>query len=529
MELYVILAVLGALMLMSLLSSKLSSLINMPCLLLFLAVGMLWGSDTVTSFITDTPLISDAQSARMTEEVSPVLANYIGSIALAFILFSGGFDTDWKSVKKVFRTGLLLSTAGVLLSAVFTGFAAWGLFHYTATDLKFTLSGCLLLGSIISSTDAAAVFSILRSKSVSLKGNLQPLLEFESGSNDPMAAFLTLFFLSLVTMETSKGQSPVMLDYLLVVPAFFRDMTIGVLMGVGIGALFVWIYNKIDFDYNGLYYVLAVVAVLLTYSVTCLCYGNGFMAVYVAGIYMGNSKFVFHNGVGRFYDGLAWMMQVILFTMLGRLAAPEAVWDAKWYGLAIAGFLMVFGRPLAVFLCMWRSPFSIRERILVSWVGLRGGAPIMLATFPLLAMPDAPGTKGLFYIVFFIVITSVLLQGMTVMPLAKLLKLDAPLKKKVRMPLSFEETGDSSSDSRELELPSCRNGQTLAEVKLPEGALVLMIRRDEKFIVPRGDTVLYEGDILTIMGSPPAVKNCEEFFASGAVCRCTECEKAEKA
>ena len=158
--------------------------------------------------------------------------------------------------------------------------------------------------------------------------------------------------------------------------------------------------------------------------------------------------------------------------------------------------------------------FSIRERILVSWVGLRGGAPIMLATFPLLAMTDAPGTKGLFYIVFFIVITSVLLQGMTVMPLAKLLKLDAPLKKKVRMPLSFEETGDSSSDSRELELPPCRNGQTLAEMKLPEGALVLMIRRDEKFIVPRGDTVLYEGDILTVMGSPPAVKNCVDFFAA---------------
>ena len=252
MELYVILAVLGALMLLSLLSSKLSSRINMPCLLLFLAVGMLWGSDTVTSFITDTPLISDAQSAKMTEGVSPVLANYIGSIALAFILFSGGFDTDWKSVKKVFRTGLLLSTAGVLLSAVFTGFAAWGLFFYTAPELKYTLSWCLLLGAIISSTDAAAVFSILRSKSVSLKGNLQPLLEFESGSNDPMAAFLTLFFLSLVAMETSRGQSPAILDYILVIPAFFRDMTIGILMGVGIGALFVWIYNKIDFDYNGL-------------------------------------------------------------------------------------------------------------------------------------------------------------------------------------------------------------------------------------------------------------------------------------
>ncbi|MBR2365182.1 MAG: potassium/proton antiporter [Lentisphaeria bacterium] len=512
MELYIILALLGVLMLLSLLSSKLSSRINMPCLLLFLAVGMLWGSDTVTSFITATPLIPDAQSAQMTKGVSPVLANYIGSIALAFILFSGGFDTDWKSVKKVFRTGALLSTLGVLLSAVITGFATYGLVSYAAPSLNFSLSWCLLLGAIISSTDAAAVFSILRSKSVSLKGQLQPLLEFESGSNDPMAAFLTLFFLSLVTMETNRGLSPAVLDYLLVLPTFFRDMTIGILMGVGIGALFVWIYNKIDFDYNGLYYVLAVVVVLLTYSVTSLCYGNGFMAVYAAGICMGNSKFVFHNGVGRFYDGLAWMMQVILFTMLGRLAAPGAVWEAKWFGFAIAGFLMVIARPLAVFLCMWKSPFSFRERLLVSWVGLRGGAPIMLATFPLLAMPDALGTKALFYIVFFIVITSVLLQGMTIMPLAKLLKLDAPLKKKVRMPLSFEETGDSSSDSIELEVPASRNGQTLAELKLPEGALILMIRRDEKFIVPRGDTSLQEGDVLTIMGIPSAVNSCEDFL-----------------
>ena len=513
MELYVILAVLGLLMLASLLSSKLSSLINMPCLLLFLAVGLLWGSDTVTSFITTTPLIPDAQSAQMTKGVSPVFANYLGSIAMAFILFSGGFDTDWKSIKSVFRTGELLSTMGVLLSAVFTGLAAWCLFSFTKPDLQFSLSWCLLLGSIIASTDAAAVFSILRSKSVSLKGKLQPLLEFESGSNDPMAAFLTVFFLSIVAMETTKGQSPVLMDYLMVIPSFLVDMTVGILLGAGFGALFVWIYNKIDFDYNGLYYVLAVIAVLLTYSVTCLCKGNGFMAVYVTGIFMGNSKFVFHNGVGRFYDGLAWMMQVILFTMLGRLANAAEVWNAKWYGLAVAFILMVIARPLAVFICMWKSPFSLRERLLVSWVGLRGGAPIMLATFPLLALAGTKETQMLFNIVFFIVITSVLFQGMTIMPLAKLLKLDAPLKKRVRMPLSFEETGDSSSDSREILVPAGRSGQTLAQLRLPEGALVLMIRRDEKFIVPRGDTSLAEGDILTIMGTPSAVSACEDFLS----------------
>ena len=487
MESCIFLSIFAFIMLICLLSSKLSSYINMPCLLLFLAVGMLAGSEGIGRIAFD----------------NATVANFIGSAAMAFILFSGGFDTDWKAVKSVFLTGGILSSLGVLLTALFTGLFAWGFFMLVIPDKHISLSWCLLLGSIISSTDAAAVFSILRSRSVSLKGRLQPLLEFESGSNDPMAAFLTIFMVGVVTAETASGTTMPLSGYWIVLPSFLLKMTLGIGLGYLFGRLAVWFYNKIDFEYNGLYYVLGIVVVLISYAVTELAQGNGFMAVYATGMVMGNRRFVFHNGIGRFYDGLAWMMQVILFTMLGLLAFPSQVWHAKWIGLAVAVFLMLVARPLATFIGMWRSRFSVNERLLVSWVGLRGGAPIMLATFPLMA--EISNSDLMFHIVFFIVLTSVLLQGMTIMPMAKLLKLDAPLRKNPRMPLSIEDTGDDGAASREIIVSERHNGQKLAQLQLPDGALILLIRRDEKFIVPRGDTKLKGEDVLTVMGTPESI------------------------
>jgi cell volume regulation protein A len=234
------------------------------------------------------------------------------------------------------------------------------------------------------------------------------------------------------------------------------------------------------------------------------------MAVYVAGMTMGNKRFVFRNGVGRFFDGVAWMMQVILFMMLGLLATPSEVWSAKYLGFSTAIFLMLVARPLATYLCMLKSPFSWKERTLVSWVGLRGGAPIMLATFPLLAhVQDA---MLMFNIVFFIVITSVILQGMTIMPLAKLLHLSAPLQKTPRAPLAFEETGDKNSVSKEITLPESMSGMTPAQLQLPGGVLILLIRREDRFIVPRGDTPLCPGDVLTLMGGVDAMKESIRKF-----------------
>ncbi|MBO5723359.1 MAG: potassium/proton antiporter [Lentisphaeria bacterium] len=491
-----ILAIISLLMLFCLLSSKISSFLNMPALLLFLAVGMLSGSEGPGKIVFSNVLQT----------------NYIGLAAMAFILFSGGFDTDFKSARKVMRTGVILSTFGVFLTALCTG----GFVYLISSWMGYVLSPawCFLLGSVISSTDAAAVFSILRSRSVSLQGDLQGLLELESGSNDPMAAFLTVFLIGIVAEEASTDTAVAWSTYAKVLPIGFYKMAVGLLAGWLLGSFFAWLYNKIDFEYNGLYYVLGIVLVLLAYSGTELIKGNGFMAVYVAGITMGNKRFVFRNGVGRFFDGVAWMMQVILFMMLGLLATPSEVWDAKYLGLATALFLMLAARPLATYLCMLKSPFSWKERTLVSWVGLRGGAPIMLATFPLLA--NLKDSQLMFNIVFFIVITSVILQGMTIMPLAKFLRLSAPLQKSPRAPLAFEETGDNSSVSREVSVPESMTGMTLAQLSLPAGVLVLLIRRHDKFIVPRGDTPLCAGDVLTLMGGNDAMgESLQKFRENG--------------
>jgi cell volume regulation protein A len=487
MSLATSLAIFTAVVLFCLLSSKVSSWLNMPTLLMFLAVGMLFGSEGFGGL--------EFSNARM--------ANYIGSVAMAFILFSGGFDTRWKTVRPVMLTAGILSSLGVLLTAVFVGLFAWVFLGWLWPENNFSLAWCMLLGSIISSTDAAAVFAILRSRRVSLRGKLQPLLEFESGSNDPMAAFLTVFMVSIVTTENAGGTVP-MLKYLSIFPMFLIKMTLGIAFGLALGKATVWLYNKIDFEYDGLYYVLAFVCVLLTFSGAELAGGNGFMAVYVAGMVMGNSQFIFHNGIGRFYDGFAWLMQVILFSMLGLLSYPSQVWEIKWAGLAIAAFLMLIARPLAVFICMVRSNFTMAERVLVSWVGLRGGAPIMLATFPLLANINGDGL--MFHIVFFIVFSSVMLQGMTIMHLARWLDLDLPLRSDPRVPLFFENTGTVDASSKEFLVDERADQKTLAELGLPRDALVMLIRRDDKFLIPQGPTRLQSGDNLMIMGSDKALE-----------------------
>ena len=495
MDLFIGIAIVALLLLASLLSSKISAHINMPCLLLFLVVGMLAGADGIGKLHFD-----DAH-----------MANAIGSIAMAFILFSGGFDTSFESIKKVFLPGSILSSIGVLLTALFCGTFTYFLCKFLLPEKNLSFAWCFLLGSIISSTDAAAVFSILRSKSVSLKGKLQSLLEFESGSNDPMAAFLTVFMIGIVLTETHINEAVPFTAYLMIVPNFIYKMAIGVIFGYLIGKVAVWIFNNIDFEYNGLYYVLGIVTVLASFSMSELLYGNGFMAVYVAGMTMGNTIFVYHNGVGRFYDGIAWLMQVVLFIMLGLLVYPGKLLYGSGVGLLIALFLMFIARPAAIFIGLIKSKFTMKERLFVSWVGLRGGAPIVLATFPM--MSKVYESSYMFHIVFFIVLTSVVLQGMTIMPVAKFLKLDAPLKKKPRSPLAIEETGDKEMVSREIVVTKNFESESLAQIKLPKGVLILMINRDDKIIVPRGNSVLQQGDMLTVLGSPEHIKECRQIFS----------------
>ena len=482
-ELSYMLTILAVLLLAGVCSSKLSTYFNVPVLLVFLGVGMLAGSDGIGDIYFD----------------NAYGANIIGSIAMAFILFAGGMDTKWSNVRSVLGYGSVLSSVGVLITAFLVGVFVWQL-------MDVPLEWGLLLGAIVSSTDAAAVFSILRSRSVSLRGKLSNILEFESGSNDPMAAFLTVFMVGVLSNpETS---------YWVIIPEFLYRMLIGILAGFTVAKVMIWLINHIDLEYDGLYYVLGVGAVLFAYGGCESIGGNGFMSVYVCGMVLGNQRYLFNKGLKRFHDGVAWLMQVLLFCTLELLVYPSQLPSIAGVGLLIAVFIMLIARPVAIFLCMLGSSFSWRERLFISWVGLRGGAPIMLATIPMLAGTDR--YQDMFNIVFFIVITSVLLQGKTLMPLARLLKLDSPLRSRKRVPLEFEYTGMSNEEMREYDLPedTVLSGVRIADMQLPSGALILLIIRDNHLVVPHGNTELESNDVLIVLGAPQVMKEMDEYFNS---------------
>ncbi|MFN3480216.1 MAG: potassium/proton antiporter [Thermodesulfovibrionales bacterium] len=405
------------LLLLSIIASKASDILGIPALLIFLVVGMLAGSDGPGGIHFDDPFI----------------AQFIGVIALSYILFAGGLDTNWASVRPVFWSSIALSTFGVFIAALLVGWFAMYV-------LGFSLLEGLLLGAIISSTDAAAVFSVLRSKRVSLRGNLKPLLELESGSNDPMAVLLTVGFIRLLL---NPGDS--VLD---LIPMFIKQMLLGALMGYFMGHGMAYLINKLKLGYEGLYPVLSLSLVLLTYGATVTAGGNGFLAVYIAGLVLGNRNFIHKKSLMRFHDGLAWLMQISMFLVLGLLVFPSRLVHVIGTGLAVSLFLMLVARPAGVFLSTVFSDMAIREKTMVSWVGLRGAVPIILATFPLIA--GIPKADMIFNMVFFIVLSSALLQGTTIPVVAKWLGVDAPIPVKPMYPLECESTVKMKCDLTEI-------------------------------------------------------------------------------
>jgi cell volume regulation protein A len=458
------------LLLLSVVASKASGRLGVPSLLIFLAIGMLAGSDGPGGIYFD----------------DPWTAQLLGVIALALILFAGGLDTTWRSVRPVLWRGLALSTAGVLLTAMLVG---W----FASTVLEFTLLEGLLLGAIVSSTDAAAVFAILRSRNVSLSGQLKPLLELESGSNDPMAVFLTLALLRLL-VEPDAGVADL-------APFFVQQMVLGGAIGYGTGRALTLCVNRLRLEYAGLYPVLTISMILLAYGGSALVGGNGFLAVYVAGIAMGNTSFVHRNSIVRFHDGLAWLMQIAMFLTLGLLVFPSRLWTAAPAGLLVALFLAFVARPVAVFLTLAPTSSTWRERALVAWVGLRGAVPIVLATFPLLA--GLPNADTIFNVVFFAVGVSVLVQGTTLVPVARLLGVEAPFARQRRHPIEIEQIEGVDADLAEFIIPhqAAVAGRTVVGLGLPPGSLITLICRDEQFFVPSGSTVIQGGDVVLVLAS----------------------------
>jgi cell volume regulation protein A len=456
------------LLLLSIVASKASGRLGVPALVLFLAVGMLAGSEGPGGVHFD--------NARVAQSV--------GVVALVIILFAGGLDTRWESVRPVMGRALALSTVGVFLTAVLVGL-------FTRAVLGFSLLEGLLLGSIVSSTDAAAVFSVLRSKDLGLKGDIKPLLEFESGSNDPMAVFLTVGLTNVLINPESSLVS--------LIPMFAWQMLLGGALGYLMGRATVAVVNRLRLGYGGLYPVLVLAVVLLTYGGTALLGGNGFLAVYLAGVVMCSRDFLHKRSVNNFFDGLAWLMQISMFLTMGLLVFPSRLVPVIGAGLLVALFLMFVARPVSVFLTLLPSRMSARAKTLVAWVGLRGSVPIILATFPLLA--GLPNADTIFNVVFFIVLTSVLLQGTSLPPVARLLGLGEPAPAESQYPLEFVPTGNLRGELAELSVPENASvvGRQIIEAGVPSGALIALIGRDQEFIVPNGDTVLRAGDKLLVL------------------------------
>lgn len=475
--LFVVAVLLGA----SVLISKASERFGVPTMLIFLAVGMLAGSEGVGGIYFDNPRLAQAA----------------GTVALVYILFAGGLETRWAAVRPVWRSGLSLATLGVLITAVSVGV-------FASLALDFTALEGLLLGSIVASTDAAAVFAILKSKSVRLKGALRPLLELESGSNDPMAVFLTVGTLGLIL---SASRSPLGL-----LPAFALQMALGFGVGAGFGWLMKTLLNRVALGYEGLYPVLTLAMVLLAYAGTALLGGNGFLGVYVAGIFLGNANFIHKRSLVQFHDGLAWLMQIGMFLTLGLLVFPSQLVAVVGAGVAVASFLIFVARPVAVFLCLWGRRYSPREKSLVAWVGLRGAVPIVLATFPLVA--GLPKSEMIFNVVFFVVLTSGLVQGMTIPWMARRLGLEAPAEDPRRVPLRLDVPLEGGTRLEDFILPygSPWEGKSLVALNLPKDSLIALIGRGDRFLVPDGGTTLEAGDVLWVLVSETSLPGVRDIL-----------------
>ncbi|MFV0390313.1 MAG: potassium/proton antiporter [Paludibacteraceae bacterium] len=470
------LLIISVLLFVSLLVGKMGSRFGVPTLLLFLLIGMLFGGEGLGVQFN-----------------SPKVAQAIGVVALNIILFSGGMDTRVSEVRPIAVQGIVLATVGVLLTALITGFFVFWLTNNFFHSVTFSLLESMLLASVMSSTDSASVFSILRSKNLSLKENLRPLLEFESGSNDPMAYMLTIILIQLMHSPDVSGWTAVWL--------FTKQLILGGLAGYFLGRFSVRIINKINMDNDALYSVLLITLMFFLFGFTSFIGGNGYLAVYVGGLFIGNSRFIHKRSSLKFFDGLTWLVQIIMFLTLGLLLNPSELLPIAGVGIVIGLFMIFLSRPLAVQTSL--LPFrklSAKARSYVSWVGLRGAVPIIFATYPWI--DGLPKAKLIFNIVFFITILSLLIQGTTVGAMAKWLHLSEPVQKKRKLKNFDVEIADEiKSFMSEISIKDefLANGSRLMDINIPEKTLIAMVKRDDLYFIPRGNTELMVGDRILVI------------------------------
>ena len=465
----------------SIVAGKASSRFGAPMLLFFLLVGMAFGTDGVGIEFDNFEAVQ-----------------FVGMLSLSIILFSGGMDTSFSDVRPVLKEGVVLATVGVMLTALFTGSVIYFVGDLLGLNIPFTVA--LLMAAVMSSTDSASVFSILRSKRIGLKQNLRPLLELESGSNDPMAYILTI----MLVQVNMGGDS----DLWGVGLTFLSQMGIGALAGYLLGRGATYVVNRINIGNKSLYSVLLLSVVFFIYSFTDLLGGNGYLAVYIAGIVMGNRKLSHKKTLATFLDGVTWLMQIVMFLMLGLLVNPHELTEIAWIGVIVGAAMIFVTRPLAVWLSLLPlgSKLTSKARHYISWVGLRGAAPILFATYPKLAGLD-PNNR-IFNIVFFITIFSLVIQGTTVGGVAKVLGV-ADKSPDKGFDIDLPDEVKAALTEVDIIEGGVRDGAQLRDVKLPEKTLVMMIRRGERYIVPNGSTVLHKGDKLLLISEEIQVQTPE--------------------
>lgn len=482
MQIETILLGLSVLFLLSICAGKISSRLGTPALLLFLIIGMLCGSDGLGIHFEDT---STAQT--------------IGTVALCVILYSGGLSTRINEIKPVMVQGILLATVGVLLTSALTGLLVYLIFGSLFKSTAMGLITALLLSSTMSSTDSASVFSILRSKGLHLKNNLRPMLELESGSNDPMAYVLVITFIEIIKMQSATP------DYGAAILTLVIQLVVGAAAGFVLGKLSILAINKINIDNTSLYPILVFTFSTLIFSITYFIQGNGYLAVYIGGLVLGNSSFVHKRSSLNFLEGLTWLFQLLMFLTLGLLVNPHELIPIIVPGLVISAIMIFVTRPISVFLSLLpfrkKDGVGYKEKIFISWCGLRGAVPIIFAIMPLAA--DVPEARTIFNIVFFCTLVSLLLQGTTLPIVARWLDLEDKTVQEDKaledFDVEFADDIKSVTSAITLNEQSLAKGPYLMNLSLPDKTLVVMVKRNNKYFVPTGKTSLNVGDKLLII------------------------------
>ena len=495
-----VLLVLSLLFFASIITDKIGNKFGVPALLLFLAVGMLFGPD----------LLGDVMGTSNFDGILSIgAAQALGTVALCIILFSGGMDTKLSDIQPVMAPGVTLATVGVLLTAAISGVIIYWIFGWIEALTTISLATALLIAATMSSTDSASVFSILRTNGVKFKHNLRPLLELESGANDPMAYILTITLIGIVTGIDKDTTALSITQNILI------QLVMGGVMGLAFGKVVVWLLRKVQLTNESLYPIMVLTACIFIFAATYYLNGNPYLAVYIGGLIIGNSKFTRKRQTKSFFDGLTWLSQLVMFLMLGLLVKPhELIRLEVWIPCLVISIVMIFiARPLSVFLCMIPfKQYKTQDKLLISWVGLKGAVPIIFAI-----LCEANGVAHadlIFNVVFACTIVSLIAQGTSLGKVAHKLRLAEPAEvehKLVHFDIDFPEEVESSTHETLVTKELIKNGNHLRDLAIPQKTLVIMVRRGDSYFVPTGQTELQIGDYLLVISDDDSQKAIQEM------------------